>query len=102
MNYCGNCGTKLEDDFTICPECSMPVIPEPPVVETKSDNISIGYGILGCIWPLLGLILFLVWRKSTPLRARSAGIGAAIGVVFNSILYLIYVCYVFAEAFGTL
>ena len=36
--------------------------------------------------PLVGLILFLVWRNNKPNSAKVAGIGAAIGFVVNLII----------------
>ncbi|MCL1840457.1 MAG: hypothetical protein FWF75_01725 [Propionibacteriaceae bacterium] len=41
--------------------------------------------ILSFLIPLLGLIMFLVWRKTYPIRARWAGILAIISVVIGII-----------------
>lgn len=49
--------------------------------QPSSDTGSAGWGILGCCLPLIGLILFLVWKEDKPRSAKSAGIGAIIGVV---------------------
>ncbi len=49
--------------------------------QPSSDTGSAGWGILGCCFPLIGLILFLVWKEEKPRSAKSAGIGAIIGVV---------------------
>jgi len=40
-----------------------------------------GYTALGFFFPVVGLILYLVWKDQTPLRAKSAGKGALIGVI---------------------
>ena len=45
------------------------------------DSGSIGWGVLGFFIPLVGLILFLVWKDTKPNSAKVAGIGAIIGVV---------------------
>ncbi|MBQ9270217.1 MAG: zinc-ribbon domain-containing protein [Oscillospiraceae bacterium] len=45
------------------------------------DAPSGGYAVLGFFIPVVGLILYLVWKDQTPLRARSAGKGALIGVI---------------------
>lgn len=44
-----------------------------------SDSGNIGWGVLGFFFPIVGLILFLVWRTSKPNCAKIAGIGALIG-----------------------
>ena len=49
--------------------------------QPSSDTGSAGWGILGCCLPLIGLILFLVWKEDKPRSAKSVGIGAIIGVV---------------------
>jgi len=50
-----------------------------------------GFATLGFFFPLVGLILFLVWKDQTPLKARSAGKGALIGVITYFVLVLVYV-----------
>lgn len=47
------------------------------------------WGILGCCIPLVGLILFLVWKSDKPMSAKSAGIGALVGVGISIISYII-------------
>ena len=57
--------------------------------QPSSDTGSAGWGILGCCLPLIGLILFLVWKEEKPRSAKSAGIGAIIGVVLCVISILL-------------
>ncbi|MDR0285617.1 MAG: hypothetical protein LBI33_12140 [Propionibacteriaceae bacterium] len=45
------------------------------------DAKSGGFAALGFFFPVVGLILFLVWKDQTPLKARSAGKGALAGVI---------------------
>ena len=52
-----------------------------------ADSGSIGWAILGFFIPLVGLILFLVWKNTKPKCAKMAGIGALVGVCIN-IAYL--------------
>ncbi len=37
------------------------------------------WGALGCCVPVVGLILFLVWKQDKPITAKALGIGAIIG-----------------------
>ncbi len=48
---------------------------------TGYDSGSAGWGILGCCFPIVGLILFLVWKDDKPKNAKSAGVGALMGVI---------------------
>lgn len=51
-----------------------PYYPEP-------DIPSAGWGVLGFFFPLVGLILYLVWQQTMPNRAHMCGKGALISVI---------------------
>ncbi len=55
----------------------------------KSSNV--GWGILGFFFPLIGLILFLVWLKSKKGASKAAGIGTLIGLIVSIILGFLFV-----------
>ena len=105
--YCRNCGQELNENDRVCPACGTPVsnIKEEQKTysynetaqgaphngpQTYEDSGSAGWGFLGCCFPLVGLILFLVWKDNKPRSAKSAGIGAIIGVVITIVLTLIF------------
>ena len=48
-----------------------------------------GMTALGFFFPIVGLILYLVWKDQTPLKAHSAGKGALIGVIVWTALSII-------------
>lgn len=50
------------------------------------------WGVLGCCIPVVGLILFLVWKDQKPKTAKAAGIGALVSVG----LWILYVILAFA------
>jgi predicted nucleic acid-binding Zn ribbon protein len=70
--FCEKCGTQIGDDQRFCSKC---------VINQVKDKASIGFGILSFFIPLVGLILFLVWKKDAPLKAKFCGIGALIGFI---------------------
>ncbi|HIW48815.1 MAG TPA: hypothetical protein H9687_06030 [Firmicutes bacterium] len=53
------------------------------------DSGSIGWGILGFCIPIVGLILFLVWKDQKPKTAKVAGIGALISFIICVVCYII-------------
>ena len=53
------------------------------------DKGGILWGLLGCCIPVVGLILFLVWKDSKPKTAKAAGIGALVCVVIYVVCYII-------------
>lgn len=83
MAYCKNCGNQIDDKAVICPACGV-------AQETKPvDNGGFGWGLLGCCVPLVGLILFLVWKDSKPKTAKAAGIGALVFVIVSIVYYIL-------------
>ncbi|HIU61528.1 MAG TPA: zinc ribbon domain-containing protein [Candidatus Coproplasma excrementigallinarum] len=100
--YCKNCGHQLDDNAIYCPACGVATdnfyknrpngntagpnyganggyAPPPPV--NPADTAGIGWSVLCFFFPVVGLILFLVWQDTLPLRARACGKGALIGVI---------------------
>ena len=75
MAYCRKCGAMIDDEAVICPQCGVPQQNFAPVM----DNGGFGWGLLGFCFPVIGLILFLVWKDSRPVTSRVAGIGALFG-----------------------
>lgn len=53
------------------------------------DNGGFLWGLLGFCIPIVGLILFLVWKDNKPNTAKSTGIGTLIGVILVIILYFL-------------
>lgn len=100
MKYCIKCGKELDDNAVFCAHCganqnaeTAPAV-QPQATyqqpEAPADASSFGFAFLGFCIPLVGLILWLVWKDKTPLKAKSAGKGALIGVIVSAICYIIY------------
>ena len=90
MAFCKNCGVQIDDQAVICPSCGVSQSTTPAVV----DNGGFGWGVLGCCIPIVGLILFLVWKDTKPKTAKAAGIGALVSVCVS------VVCYILSFALG--
>lgn len=93
--YCNRCGNQVQDDARFCDNCGNDMngnggqvynvdnVNQKPVV----DNGGFGWGLLGCCLPIVGLILFLVWKDQKPKSAKAAGIGALISVILVVLFY---------------
>ena len=55
-----------------------------------NDNGGFLWGLLGCCIPIVGLILFLVWKDQKPKTVKAAVIGALVSVIIWVIFYVIY------------
>ena len=89
MAFCKNCGKEIDDNAVVCPHCG--VIQKEELVQNTVDNGGFLWGLLGCCIPLVGLILFLVWRDTKPKTSRAAGIGALVGVICVAIYYIVII-----------
>ena len=88
MAYCRKCGAQISDYASVCPECGASQDSgqnTPPVV----DNGGFLWGLLGCCIPIVGLVLFLVWKDTKPRTAKAAGIGALVCVIAYVLLYVL-------------
>ncbi len=75
MKYCNNCGKEVSDNAVVCPFCGCAVASK----NVEVDKPSTGLNILSFLIPLVGLILYLSWQNSTPIKAKAVGKWALIG-----------------------
>ncbi|WP_300278723.1 zinc-ribbon domain-containing protein [Peptacetobacter sp.] len=83
--FCINCGSKISENAEICPNCGVPQ--KRPV----TDEGGIGWNLLGCCIPLVGLILYLIWKDEKPKTAKDVGKGALINVVCVVVFYALLI-----------
>ena len=108
--YCIHCGKEIADDSNFCPHCGKYVATNGPVgtqqmsgnvYRSSVDDDNIGWGVLGFFFPIVGLILFLVWNRDYPKRARMCGKGALIAViVYVAFILAIVLIAIFFVALG--
>lgn len=120
MKYCSNCGKELADSSAFCSECGAPqqgtpsesqqyqesVYRQSPPQQNQQtyqapqqapivDSGSFGWALLGFFFPVVGLILFLVWKDQKPLTAKKAGLGALVSVIASVVFTVIYFIIIF-------
>ena len=66
MKYCSQCGKELVDEAVVCPNCGCAV--QAPANQQEDK-------------PSTGLILFLCFQNTTPVRAKAIGKWALDGFV---------------------
>lgn len=104
MKYCSKCGKEIMDEAVICPGCgcaqennvqnnvqgnSVPQIKEALSDIQKEAWSNSGWSLLGFFIPIVGLILYLVWKETSPSKAKAVGYGALIGFVISLFGWLI-------------
>lgn len=101
MKYCSKCGKEIMDEAVVCPGCgcaqennvqgnNAPQIKEALSDFNKEALSNFGWSILGFFIPIVGLILYLVWKETSPSKAKAAGYGALFGFVLSFCVSLIY------------
>ncbi len=106
---CPECKKEVSDRAGACPSCGYPIsqnISQTQYSNDQSTNAynyqsnhernynkedlepSTGYAILGFFIPIVGLILYLVWKSEKPGPSKSAGTGALIGFIIGFILMM--------------
>lgn len=93
MKYCSNCGSEMRDGADVCLSCGKNHSSSVQNVKViQNDSSSVGLWCLGFFIPIVGLVLYLVWRDDKPLSAKSACRGALFSIVLIIIMYaLIFV-----------
>ena len=87
MKYCSHCGAQIDDNAVICVKCGCSVAQNNT---NPQDAPNAGFAVLRVFFPVVGLILWLVWMNTSPLKAKSCGKGALIGFISGVVLWLIY------------
>lgn len=87
--FCNGCGKELLPDEQFCnvcgrkrPESALQTGYQQPIyMQTgyPQDVPSTGMNVLSFFFPVVGLILYLVWKDQTPIKARKIGKSALIG-----------------------
>lgn len=86
--FCNKCGKQIPGDAKFCPECGANLTAQ----NGQGDETSFGYALLSFFIPVVGLVLFIVWNKEYPKRAKSCLYGIIAGVI----IWVVFVCCAFS------
>ena len=107
--YCEKCGSKNEMTSEFCTNCGNKLNKElsntnvnnTSVINTEEEKNTFGWGVLGFFIPIVGLILFICWKKDRPKASKSAGIGALVSVIANVLLSILIIVIGFIVGFSS-
>ena len=84
--FCNKCGESISTQAEICPKCGVRA--KNPAAQ---DQPNWGVNILSlCCVPLVGIILFFVWKNEKPVAAKSALIFGLIPIILGLLSYIIF------------
>jgi hypothetical protein len=87
MKYCSNCGASVNENAVVCVSCGAALANSQ--LASQNDSGGFGYALLGFFIPVVGLILYLIWKDSKPKSASAAGKGALTSVISVFVLYFL-------------
>lgn len=94
MAYCNNCGKEVSEFASNCPECGNPQnkTSNAPRRSTAVDTGGFGWGLLGFCIPLVGIVLYFVWKDERPATASVLIKGALISIGISIFLNVVAAC----------
>ena len=85
-NHCQTCGATTRPEQEVCTNCGVRLAKKS---EIKQDEATTLVKAASCCFPIVGLILYLVWHNEKPSSAKSACKWAIIGTVAVLISYVV-------------
>lgn len=88
--YCPNCGSSINEKAEICVHCGVNVLKfSNQVTATKNDTPNFWINALSlCCFPIIGVIIYFVWKDKHPKAAKTALIYASFGIAIKIILMI--------------
>ena len=68
----------------------LEIVEEVKIQRKDQDRGGFAWGCLGFCIPIVGLILWLVWRDEKPKTAKAVGIGALVSAIIGAVFVVIY------------
>jgi len=84
--YCSNCGKEVQPQAVVCVHCGVRL----PAPKPKDGSIG-ALGIVCFAFPVVGLILYINWKDTMPVKANGAGKAAPIGFIIDLGFYVFYI-----------
>jgi uncharacterized membrane protein len=89
--FCKNCGQEIDDNADVCIHCGI-ATSKNGSAKNALDNPSHLAGVASCCFPVVGIILYFMWKDEKP---QSAGLvckwmigGVIVWVVFYIMAFL--------------
>lgn len=93
--YCAKCGKEMNDQAIMCVGCGCPTT-NGRIALLGPDVKSVGLNVLCFFFWYVGLILYIVWKKDYPIKAKSCGKWSLIGVCVYVGFVILYMVFMFA------
>ena len=99
--YCRHCGKVVQEDMQYCPNCGYP-IQNSPYVYHETDAPSFLFALISFFTPLAGLVLYIIWRKDFPQKAKSCMNGMISGIIAEILVTIFLMSYLSQNIMGVM
>lgn len=82
--FCKNCGSEINDNADVCIHCGI------STQKGSLDNPSHLAGVAGCCFPIVGIILYFLWKDNKPKSADLVCKWTIGGVVAMAMIYVLF------------
>jgi uncharacterized membrane protein YvbJ len=86
--FCKNCGQEIDDNADVCIHCGV-ATGKKGYYGNSSDNPSHLAGVASCCFPVVGIILYFIWKDDKPQSASLVCKWMIGGVVAWILFYII-------------
>lgn len=103
---CKGCGSMISDQASVCPKCGTPVSQsslggqqpayqqvapahQPYASTNAEDTSSIALNVLSFLFPVVGWVLWGMYKATSPIRAKACSKWAWIGFGITCLFYLL-------------
>jgi len=83
--FCKTCGKEVHAQCVVCPHCGVAT----GGGDQSGDTGNVGWSFLGFFIPLVGLILYFIWKQTHPKNAKMAGKGALANIILWVVGYIL-------------
>lgn len=82
-NFCPNCGAEINPNAVVCVNCGC-------AISSRTDIPSVGLNIISFLFPIIGLILYIVYHQNSPKKANAIGKWALISFCINIVVIILF------------
>ncbi|MDD8049079.1 MAG: zinc-ribbon domain-containing protein [Thomasclavelia sp.] len=122
--FCRKCGKEISDDALFCEYCGEPTNNQPYnnqfdynnqmnanqynyqqtggfIPSGDIDHSSFGLSAVSFFFPIVGIIFYILWHNTYPLKANSCKNGLIAVLVVYIVMFIIWMLIIMAAANGT-
>lgn len=98
--FCEKCGMEMQGNVCECGNVKQQVVNQVENNTNVNDAGGIGWWLLGFFVPIVGLVLYLVWKEEKPKSSKAAGQGALVHVILSIVGTILYFAFIIMLAMG--